>query len=249
MTVKDKGDAQTAQDPLSPLAGRAGVDVVPHSASHHLADGVALWAEIRTRDIPPGRPALFLDRDGVLVEEVHFLRRAEDVRLMPGIALAIREANTAGVPVIVVTNQSGIARGHFGWREFVAVEDEIAARLAAQDARVDALFGCGYHRQGNSPFDLDHDWRKPGPGMLREAARLLGVDLARSVMIGDRLSDLEAGRNAGLRAGLLVRTGYGAENVADVEARRTEWEGTGYSVQVVDEPAEAVRIALETVAG
>jgi D-glycero-D-manno-heptose 1,7-bisphosphate phosphatase len=222
---------------------------VPHPAAPRLADGIALWAEIRTRDIPPGRPALFLDRDGVLVEEVNFLRRAEDVRLSQGIAAAVREANAAGVPVIVVTNQSGIARGHFGWREFAVVENEIAAQLAEEGARVDAVFACGYLKEGRPPFDVDHDWRKPGAGMLREAARLLAVDLGRSVMIGDRMSDLEAGRNAGLRGALLVKTGYGAENVAALEARRMEWEAGGTTVRVLDEPAEAVRIALEMVTG
>jgi D-glycero-D-manno-heptose 1,7-bisphosphate phosphatase len=238
-----RGGASVAKD------NRLSDDTRLNEPALHLADGVALWAEIRTRDIAPGSPALFLDRDGVVVEEVHFLRRAEDVRLMPGIAEAIREANAAGVPVIIVTNQSGVARGHFGWHEFVTVESEIAARLAAEGARIDALFGCGYHKEGNSPFDLDHDWRKPGPGMLREAARLLGVDLKRSVMIGDRISDLQAGRSAGLKAGLLVRTGYGAENVEALEERRAEWEGSGFSVQVVEEPAKAVQLALETMAG
>ena len=215
----------------------------------HLADGVGLWSDVRTPDIPPGRPALFLDRDGVLVEEVHFLRRVEDVRLSPGIAEAIRAANAAGVLVIVVTNQSGIARGHLGWHDFAAVENAIAAQLEAEAARIDAVFACGYLKAGYPPFDVEHDWRKPGSGMLREAEKLLGVDLKRSVMIGDRLSDLEAGRGAGLCTGLLVRTGYGAENIAAVEARRAEWEGSGFSVRVVDAPAEAIRMALKLAAG
>jgi D-glycero-D-manno-heptose 1,7-bisphosphate phosphatase len=215
----------------------------------HLADGVGLWAEIRTRDIGPGQPALFLDRDGVVVEEVHFLCRVKEVRLSPGIAEEIRVANSAGVPVIVVTNQSGIARGHFGWREFAAVENEIAARLRAEGARVDAVFACGYLNGGNPPFNVDHNWRKPGPGMLHEAGKLLGVDLRRSVMIGDRVSDIEAAGDAGLRAGLLVRTGYGAESVAALEARQKQWAGSGFLVQVVDEPAAAVRTALKVIAG
>jgi D-glycero-D-manno-heptose 1,7-bisphosphate phosphatase len=215
----------------------------------HLADGVGLWSEIRTRDIAPGQPALFLDRDGVVVEEVHFLHRIEDVRLSSGIAQAIRAANAAGVPVIVVTNQSGIARCHFGWREFAAVENEIAARLGAEGAHVDAVFACGYHKEGKAPFDVDHDWRKPRPGMLREAGRLLGVDVKRSMMIGDRLSDLEAGNNAGLLAGLLVKTGYGSENIEAVNARRADWEGSGFSVRVVDGPVEALRLALKLIAG
>lgn len=215
----------------------------------HLADGVALWAEIRAREIQPGRPALFLDRDGVLVEEVDFLCRVDDVRLSPGIADAIRRANAAGIPIVVVTNQSGVARGHFGWHEFAAVEIEIAARLTAEGAKIDAVFACGYHKDGNAPFDLDHEWRKPGRGMLQEAGSLLGVDLTRSVMIGDRISDLEAGRKAGLKAGLLVKTGYGAENIAALEARRVDWEGSGFAVHVLAEPADAIRFALQLIAG
>jgi len=211
----------------------------------HLVDGIALWADMRTRDIPAGRPALFLDRDGVLVEEVHFLRRAADVRLSTGIAAALFEANAAGVPVIVITNQSGIARGHFGWREFAAVESEIAARLAADGARIDAVLACGYLKDGNPPFNVDHEWRKPGAGMLLTAAKLLGVELRRSVMIGDRMSDLEAASNAGLSTGVLVKTGYGSENIAELENRQAGWEASGFATKVIDQPADAVRLCLQ----
>lgn len=210
-----------------------------------LHDGVGLWAEEAALADLSGRPALFLDRDGVLVEEVDFLCRREDVRMSEGIAEIVAEANRRAVAVIVVTNQSGIARGLFGWAEFAAVQAFIGERLAEAGARIDATFACGYHRDGAGALCVEgHFWRKPRPGMLIEARDRLGVDLSRSFIVGDRVSDLEAGCAAGLAGGALVLTGYGAGQVGRFEAARPSWEAAGYRASVAEEPAQAAHLFL-----
>lgn len=183
---------------------------------HHPHGDQGLWAERLSGKRFDGRPAVFFDRDGVLVEEVHFLHRPQDVRLVPGVAQALALANAANVAVVVVTNQSGIARGLYGWAEFAAVEEAIRAALGAAGASIDLVLACGYHRDGFGDLARDHDWRKPGCGMIVEAARILGIDLARSLIVGDRLTDIEAGAAAGLAGGILVPTGYGARELARI---------------------------------
>ena len=172
----------------------------------------ACWSQVTAR-VFADRPALFLDRDGVLVEEVGYLRRAQDVSLAPGAARLVAAANRAGMPVVVVTNQSGVAREYFGWSDFEAVQAEIARRLAQAGARLDAVFACGAHACGQGPLGVaDHPWRKPRPGMLLAARDVMSVDLARSVIVGDRAQDLAAGRAAGLGSGVHLATGHGAED-------------------------------------
>ncbi|HWE50081.1 MAG TPA: HAD-IIIA family hydrolase [Bryobacteraceae bacterium] len=148
------------------------------------------------------RPALFLDRDGVVIEEKHYLSRPEDVVLIPGAAEIIAEANRRDIPVVLVTNQSGIGQGFYGWDAFVAVEAAMEDELARLNARIDAVLAC--------PFYPEHPARKPQPGMLLAAAPALNLDLAGSWIVGDHASDMEAGLNAGLRGGLHVLTGHGA---------------------------------------
>lgn len=174
-----------------------------------LIDGVGIWCDVVGVGKRPR--ALFLDRDGVIVEDVHFLERPEDVRLIPGAAAAIAACNRAGLAVVVVTNQSGIARGLYTWREFAQVQEAIVRALGCEGASVDAVLACGYHADGQGPLRLaDHDWRKPRPGMLLAAADRMGLDLAQAWIVGDRADDLAAGRAAGLAGGTLVATGYGA---------------------------------------
>lgn len=172
----------------------------------------AIYVRIRP-DLPSPKAspaALFLDRDGTIVEEVGHLRRAADVRLIEGAAEAIATANALAIPVIVVTNQSGIARGLFDWADFAAVEDRIAAALAARGAHLDAVLACPHHRGGRAPYDTsDHPARKPNPGLLLRAAASLALDLGNSWIIGDRAGDILAGRNAGLAGGVHVTTGWG----------------------------------------
>ena len=177
-----------------------------------LIDDVGAWAWVADAAASyEQKSALFLDRDGVIVHETDFLSRPEHVVLVPGAGDTIAAFNRANVPVIVVTNQSGIARGHFSWAEFETVETEIAKQLAeAAGAHLDAVFACGYHGSGTGSLARgDHPWRKPNPGMLWAATELLGVRLETSWIVGDRARDLATGRAAGLAGGVHVGTGYG----------------------------------------
>lgn len=184
------------------------------TATGTLPDGATIDAEgvwQQPLRMPDGRrAALFLDRDGVVVEEAHYLRRIEDVRLIPGAAQVIVQANRRGVPVVIVTNQGGIARGYLGWDEFRAVQDRILEDLAAEGAFVNAVFACPHNPKGSPPYDHpDHPARKPNPGMLLRAAAMLQLDLSGSWIVGDHATDIEAGRNAGLAGGVHVETGHG----------------------------------------
>ncbi len=157
------------------------------------------------------RPALFIDRDGTLNEEVDHLHRPEEAFLTPGAGQALARVNRLGIPVVVVTNQAGIGRGRFGWSDYEAVMARLRDLLAAEGAHLDAAYACPFHEEAQGDYRIvDHPDRKPNPGMLRRAAEEHGLDLARSWMVGDKALDLEAGRRAGCRVAL-VRTGYGAE--------------------------------------
>ena len=176
---------------------------------------------IGTRETPTtGGPALFLDRDGVVVVEVNYLCRPEDVRLEAGAAALIVEANRRGIPVAVATNQSGLDRGTFGWEAFFAVEAEIEAHLEAVGAHIDAVAACPFHPKHTPEWsDPTHGhWRKPGGGMIRALAARLKVDAARSWMIGDKASDIQAARAAGLAGAIHVATGHGHKPTERAEA-------------------------------
>ena len=156
------------------------------------------------------RPAIFLDRDGVLIEDGHYLGKADRVRLLPGAAEAVAALNRAGWPVVVVTNQSGVARGLFSYESVAEVHAHVAAQLATFGGRVAAFYFCPHHPEAEvAAFRAACDCRKPRPGMLLAAAADLGIDTARSWMVGDRVTDLEAGAAVGART-ILVRTGYGS---------------------------------------
>lgn len=155
------------------------------------------------------RPAVFLDRDGTLNEEVDYLSDPDQLSLIPGAAAAVAKLNARGIPVVVVTNQSGIGRGRYGWREFEAVMSRMETLLAREQAHVDAVYAAPHHAKGLGEYAVaDHPDRKPNPGMLLKAAEEHGLDLSHSWMVGDKALDLEAGRRAGCRVAL-VRTGYG----------------------------------------
>ncbi len=187
-----------------------------------------------------GRPALFLDRDGVVVEEVHFLHRPEDVRLVPGAAEVMAEARRQGIPVILTTNQSGIARGLFGWGEFAATQSRLETLLAAEWAAFDMVLACPFHPDGNPPYRAEHPCRKPQPGMLLRAAERLGIDLAKSWAVGDRARDLEAARAAGCAGGLHVLTGYGAAEREDA----TRLETPAFDLRLGETVADARSLPL-----
>jgi D-glycero-D-manno-heptose 1,7-bisphosphate phosphatase len=155
------------------------------------------------------RPAIFLDRDGTLNLEVDYLHRPEDVVITPGAASAIADLNAKNIPVIVITNQSGIGKGIFGWEEYQSVTKKIEELLALDGAHIDDIYLCPFHENAVSDYrHRDHPDRKPNPGMILKAAKKHHIDTKRSWMIGDKESDLKAGRNAGCRTALVL-TGYG----------------------------------------
>ena len=172
-----------------------------------IVDGGGLWCRIELAALT-GCPALFLDRDGVIIADTHYVGQAGEMRMLEGAAPAIARCNALKIPVVVVTNQSGIARGYYDWDGFRAVQAALSGALAAAGAHLDAVLACAYHADGRGRLRVaDHPWRKPAPGMILEAARRTGIDLARSWIIGDRVHDLAAGSAAGLAGGTLVGPG------------------------------------------
>lgn len=162
------------------------------------------------------RPAVFLDRDGTIIESVHYLSDPEAVRLLDGAAAAIRGLREAGYACVIVSNQSAIGRGMFTVERLYEVHEALCRRLDEQGAGLDGFYFCPAVPTSADRAAIDDPDRKPGPGMLRRAAEDLGLDLARSWMVGDMVSDVLAGRNAGCRGSILVRTGLGA--AADLAA-------------------------------
>lgn len=157
------------------------------------------------------RPAVFLDRDGTIIDDVDYLTRPDQIRLIPGAAAAIRRLNHAGWIVVVVTNQSAVARGMLTEAGLAEIHARLDELLAAEGARIDGYYYCPHHPEAaNAAYRRVCECRKPAPGMLLQAAREMRLDLEASVMIGDSLRDLEAGKAAGCKTLMLVRTGHGA---------------------------------------
>ncbi len=149
--------------------------------------------------------AIFLDRDGTLIVDKHYLHQPEEVEILAGAAHALRRLQDAGFLLFIVTNQSGVGRGYFTLEDVTRVHAHLEAELAAEDVTFTAIYVAP-----EAPDQPSHG-RKPSPGFLLEAQEAFEVDLSRSYMIGDKRIDLEAGWNAGVAASILVRTGYGAE--------------------------------------
>jgi D-glycero-D-manno-heptose 1,7-bisphosphate phosphatase len=160
--------------------------------------------------------AAFLDRDGTLIELVHHLTDPADVRLTDGAGEAVKRLRAAGWKVIIVTNQSVIGRGKLTEDGLAEVHAEMNRQLAGQGTAIDALYFCPLAPTQKDPRVIEDPMRKPGPGMLQQAARDHEIDLAASWMVGDTLSDMLAGKNAGCRS-LLVRTGYGDTVTTDFD--------------------------------
>ena len=178
--------------------------------AEHPLDSQGVWCQILRRPVA-GRPALFVDRDGTVVEETDYLCQVDDIVVIPGAAEVIAAANRRSVPVIMVTNQAGIGRGYYGWAEFKSVQDAIVGSLATEGANVDAVYACAHHPQAEGDLaHPDHPARKPNPGMLLDSASALALDLNSSWLIGDKADDIEAAKRAGLGGALLVATGYGS---------------------------------------
>lgn len=156
------------------------------------------------------KQAVFLDRDGTLNVEKEYLFRPEAFEFIPGAVDAVRLLNQAGYLVVVVTNQSGVARGYYGEDDVVMLHRHIDNLLKLDNAQVDAWYYCPHHPAGKAPYNVVCDCRKPMPGMLKQAAQELSIDLSCSWIVGDKMADIEAGLAAGCKP-VLVLTGYGQE--------------------------------------
>lgn len=171
----------------------------------------------------PTRPAVFLDRDGTINEQMGYINHISRFQLLPGVGQAIRSLNESGLPVVVVTNQSGLARGYFPETLLETVHLEMHRLLALEGARIDGLYVCPHHPEAKEArFRVHCNCRKPKTGLLEQAAAELQLDLGRSFVVGDRWSDLRCGAAVGA-ATILVLTGYGRGDACYI--------GPGQSVQ------------------
>jgi D-glycero-D-manno-heptose 1,7-bisphosphate phosphatase len=162
-----------------------------------------------------GRIAVFLDRDGTLNEEIDFLRTADELKLIPGAASAVRTLNTLGIITCVISNQSGVARGYLTEDDLVPIHARLNRKLQDEGARVDAIYYCPHHpTEANPPYRIACDCRKPKPGMLKKGEKEWGIDLQRSFVVGDRIADVQAGQAVGART-VLVLTGYGKASLEE----------------------------------
>ena len=187
---------------------------------NHPIDADGLWRELRIARLPVAdRGALFLDRDGTIIELVHYLHDPAEVRPIKTAVPLVAAANRRDIPVVLVTNQSGIGRGYFGWDDFAAVQASVDRALADAGGRLDAIYACPHLPGALQPEPGgDPPCRKPNPGMLLRAADDLGISLEASWIAGDALSDIEAGQRAGLARGWLAPTGYGSRDADKARA-------------------------------
>lgn len=183
-------------------------------------------------------PALFLDRDGVINEERGYVCRPEDFLFLAGVFDACRKAIHLGYKLVVITNQAGIARGYYLESDFESLTDWMLAKFREQAVDIDGVYYCPHHPvAGKSQYRVNCNCRKPRPGMLQKAARELCLDLESSVLVGDKISDIEAGMRAGLARCILVRSGHPIDG-ADIPK----------GVVTADDLMGAVRL-LESAAG
>ena len=153
---------------------------------------------------------MFLDRDGTLIVETNYLSNPADVVFIPGVFDAVGRLRQAGFRIVVVTNQAGMARGYYGLDDYRAVEAHVETAFRDNGAPIDGTWFCPHHPEFTGPCAC----RKPGTGMYRQAAEALGIDLAASYYVGDKLSDVHPSADLG-GWGILVRTGYGREEEAN----------------------------------
>jgi len=166
------------------------------------------------------KPAVFLDRDGTVCEEVGYLSEVKDLRLIPGSARAIRQIRQAGWKVVIISNQSGVARGYMTEETVRIIHTALREMLLKEGAEIDGIYYCPHHPKGNPPYDIQCNCRKPEVGMLRQADKDLDLDLNRSIVIGDKLSDVQTAQRLNI-PGILVLTGFGK---GELETYQQNWE-------------------------
>lgn len=185
--------------------------------------------------------AVFIDRDGTISEEVGYINHSSRFRLFPYSAEAIRQLNESGWLAIVITNQAGVARGYFSEAMIETVHAQMTKNVTANGGRIDAIYYCAHHPTvGELPYRVDCDCRKPKPGLIARAASDFDIDLANSWMIGDRYSDVELARNAGVKS-LFVLSGYGR---GEWEHQRSSWKAQ--PDLVAENLLEAVQMIVST---
>ena len=177
---------------------------------------------------------VFLDRDGTLNEEVHYLHRTKDLRLLPGVGEALKSLKDAGFKLVVVTNQAGVARGYYSCEEVETLHGYLNQRLDEWGARIDRFFNCHHHPEyGVGIYKRNCRCRKPGTGMFEMAEEWFAVDKSHSYMIGDKIIDVLAGVNYGI-SGILVGTGYGASLKKEMEEKGEQPLYDFYAETLVD---------------
>lgn len=188
---------------------------------------------------------VFLDRDGTLNEEVNYLHRKEDMKLFADVPEAIRMLRENGFKIVVITNQAGVARGYYSEEDVCALHAYMNELLEPQGAKIDAFFYCPHHPEhGIGAYRKACHCRKPETGMFEQAEKVFDVDRAGSWMIGDKLIDVQAGRNYGVRT-VLVGTGYGAAEYAKVQAEAGSGRNGGQPYDVYAETlADAARAII-----
>lgn len=164
------------------------------------------------RSFPSPIPAIFFDRDGVLINDCHYIRNSDQVRLCPGAAELILEVRKRGWAVVVITNQSGISRNLITWQDYENVTSQMLSLLSSNNI-ISAIYANGY-----GPDADESTWRKPSPSMIYIAAQDLNLDLQQSILIGDRLIDLQAGAKANMKHLIHVKTGHGLKERKTVES-------------------------------
>jgi D-glycero-D-manno-heptose 1,7-bisphosphate phosphatase len=166
--------------------------------------------------------AVFLDRDGTINEEVGYLKSLDMLKVIPGAAAAIRRLNAAGFKVVIITNQSGVARGYFPESLVHEAHALLTATLRKDGATIDGIYYCPHHpTAGNSKHTIQCDCRKPATGLMDRAARDLDIDLKQSFMVGDKWSDIELGHRAGARS-ILVRSGFAPDDAGNERPSHVE---------------------------
>ena len=187
----------------------------------------------------PGNAAIFLDRDGTLIEDVDYLSEPKDIRVIPGVTEGLMRLSRAGFVHVIVTNQSAIGRGMITLKQLDRIHDEMCRIFSDQGITFGGIYSCPQAPISDSETEVEHEDRKPGPGMLKRASRDLGLDLTASWMIGDKMSDVLAGHNAGCRS-IRVRTGKG-RIITPEEAKAAKYP-------IVDDLLAASRLILEAAA-
>jgi D-glycero-D-manno-heptose 1,7-bisphosphate phosphatase len=181
------------------------------------------------------RRAVFLDRDGVINEERGYVHTPDQFILIPRVVAAIRNLRLSGFKVVVITNQSGVARGFFNVATVDKLHRHFQEILGAEGEHVDGIYYCPHHPEGTvTEYAVHCDCRKPMPGLLLQAAKELNLDLSASYLVGDKLSDIQAGRQASLREEFLVRTGHPLSG-----------EAISYANYVVNDLYEATSVILQ----